>query len=284
MFIIKSIALLKQHIAEQRTKLNEIGFVPTMGALHQGHLNLIAESKRKNCYTVCSIYVNPTQFNNLEDFEKYPSTIEQDITKLTDSGCDLLFLPSSDEMYGDDVVADRFDFGLVTNSYEGALRPGHFNGVITIVSKLFDAVLPQQVFFGQKDLQQCMVVKHLINEKYPSIKINIINTTRELSGLAMSSRNVRLSSLQKDIAVNISKALFFIKQQLVTGVKVFDAIEQAKRRFLTNSELELEYLAVVDVDTMQEAHQINNLKTYAAIIACKCGNIRLIDNVLLTNF
>lgn len=284
MFIIKSIALLKQHIVEQRTKLNEIGFVPTMGALHQGHLNLIAESKQKNCYTICSIYVNPTQFNNPEDFEKYPSTIEQDITKLTDSGCDLLFLPSSDEMYGDDVVANRFDFGLVTNSFEGALRPGHFNGVITIVSKLFDAVMPQQVFFGQKDLQQCMVVKHLINTHYPSIKINIINTTRELSGLAMSSRNVRLSKLQKDIAVNISKALFFIKQQINLGLKPIEAIDLAKKQFLTNIELELEYLAVVDADSMQEAPEIDNQKTYAAIIACKCGNIRLIDNVLLTNF
>jgi pantoate--beta-alanine ligase len=283
MFVFKSIKLLQDHLSHNRLEFGKIGYVPTMGALHQGHLDLIAASKNKGCYTVCSIYVNPTQFNSAEDFEKYPSTIEQDIVKLAENKCDVLFLPSSDEMYGNDVVADKYDFGPVTNSFEGALRPGHFDGVITIVTKLFDAVKPDEVFFGQKDLQQCVVVKHLIKSRFSDINMNIVPTKREAGGLAMSSRNVRLADDEKEAAVKLSKALLSVKNQVLQGSVASEAIAMTKAQLLNHPKLKLEYLALVDADTMEEHQVIEAGKQYAVIIACWCANVRLIDNMLLTD-
>jgi pantoate--beta-alanine ligase len=283
MFVFKSIKLLQDHLSKNRPKFGKVGCVPTMGALHQGHLDLIAASKAKGCYTICTIYVNPTQFNNAEDFEKYPSTIEQDIVKLTQNQCDVLFLPSSTEMYGAYVVADKYNFGSVTNSFEGALRPGHFDGVITIVSKLFDAVKPDEVFFGQKDLQQCMVVKHLISKRFSSIQMNIVPTKRESSGLAMSSRNVRLTDDERALAVRLYESLAFVKQQVLEGVAASEAIYIAKKQWLNHPKLNLEYLALVDVDTMEQYELVRPDIHYAIIIACWCSNVRLIDNMLLTD-
>ncbi len=283
MFVFKSIELLQAHLSEIRAKSGAVGYVPTMGALHQGHLNLVEASKNKGCYTVCSIYVNPTQFNNAEDLAKYPNTIEQDIIKLTNAGCDVLFLPDNNEMYGVDVVASKYDFGTVTNNFEGALRPGHFNGVITIVSKLFDAVMPDEVFFGQKDLQQCMVIKHLIKLNYNHIVMNLVPTKRENNGLAMSSRNVRLSAEEVEVALNISKAIIDVKLNINSGVVPTIAINKAKAGYLDHPKLKLEYFALVEVETMIEATEILPNISYAVIIACWCANVRLIDNVLLTD-
>jgi pantoate--beta-alanine ligase len=283
MFVFKSIELLQAHLSEIRAKSGAVGYVPTMGALHQGHLNLIESSKSKGCYTVCSIYVNPTQFNNAEDLAKYPNTIEHDIIKLTTAGCNVLFLPDNNEMYGLNVVASKFDFGSVTNSFEGALRPGHFDGVITIVIKLFDAVKPDEVFFGQKDLQQCVVVKHLIKSSFPEIHMNIVPTKREAGGLAMSSRNVRLTDDEKEVAVKLSQALLNVKIQVLNGTVASEAIAVTKAQLLNHPKLKLEYLALVDADTMKEHQVIETGKQYAVIIACWCANVRLIDNVLLTD-
>lgn len=283
MFVFKSIKLLQDHLSENRPKFGKVGFVPTMGALHQGHLDLISASKTKGCYTVCTIYVNPTQFNNTEDFEKYPSTIELDIVKLTQNKCDVLFLPSSTEMYGNHVVADKYNFGTITNSFEGALRPGHFDGVITIVSKLFDAVKPDEVFFGQKDLQQCMVVKHLINKRFSNIQMNIVPTKRESNGLAMSSRNVRLNDDERALAIRLYEALVFVKHQVLMGVVASEAISIAKAQWLNHPKLTLEYLALVDTNTMEQQEIAGPELHYAVIIACWCSNVRLIDNMLLTD-
>lgn len=282
MFVFKSIELLQAHLSEIRAKSGAVGYVPTMGALHQGHLNLVEASKNKGCYTVCSIYVNPTQFNNAEDLDKYPNTIEQDIIKLTNAGCDVLFLPDNNEMYGVNVVASKYDFGSVSNNFEGALRPGHFDGVITIVSKLFDAVKPDEVFFGQKDLQQCMVIKHLIKLNYNHIVMNVVPTKREDNGLAMSSRNVRLSDEEIAIALNLSKAIISVKQSIEAGIEPELAINKAKDEFLNHPKLKLEYLNLVDADTMTEATKLEPNRNYAVIIACWCANVRLIDNLLLT--
>jgi pantoate--beta-alanine ligase len=282
MFVFKSIELLQAHLSEIRSKIGAVGYVPTMGALHQGHLNLVEASKNKGCYTVCSIYVNPTQFNNAEDLAKYPNTIEQDIIKLTNANCDVLFLPDNNEMYGLHVVASKYDFGSVTNNFEGALRPGHFDGVITIVSKLFDAVKPDEVFFGQKDLQQCVVIKHLIKLNYNHIVMNIVPTKREESGLAMSSRNVRLSADELEVALNLSKSIIDVKYSINAGVDPELAVNKAKAKFLNHPKLKLEYLALVDAETMTEANKLEPNKNFAIIIACWCANIRLIDNVLLT--
>jgi pantoate--beta-alanine ligase len=282
MFVFKSIQLLQAHLSEIRSKSGAVGYVPTMGALHQGHLNLVEASKNKGCYTVCSIYVNPTQFNNAEDLAKYPNTIEQDIIKLSNAGCDVLFLPDNNEMYGVDVVASKYDFGTVTNNFEGALRSGHFDGVITIVSKLFDAVKPDEVFFGQKDLQQCMVIKHLIKLSYSNISMYVVPTKRECSGLAMSSRNIRLSNDEVDIALNLSKSITDVKQNVNAGITPEVAINRAKTEFLNHPKLKLEYLDLVDADTMIAATKVEPNRNYAVIIACWCANVRLIDNVLLT--
>ena len=206
-----------------------------------------------------------------------------DIVKLTQNKCDVLFLPSSTEMYGNHVVADKYNFGAVTNSFEGALRPGHFDGVITIVSKLFDAVKPDEVFFGQKDLQQCMVVKHLIGNRFYNIKMNIVPTKRESSGLAMSSRNVRLKDDERALAIRLYEALVFVKHQVLMGVVASEAISIAKAQWLNHPKLTLEYLALVDINTMEQ-HEIAGPELhYAVIIACWCSNVRLIDNMLLTD-
>ncbi len=282
MFVFKSIAQLSAHLEQRKSEGQEIGFVPTMGALHQGHLSLIQQSLAHQCYTVCSIYVNPTQFNNAQDFEKYPITIEEDVKKLVSSGCHVLFLPSTDEMYGTEVSATKSDYGSLTNNYEGALRPGHFDGVITIVAKLFQAVNPDKVFFGQKDLQQCMVVNRLINEQFPTITMQLIPTVREASGLAMSSRNVRLTDEQRELAVLLSKAIFYVKDEALKGNSIKQALVEAAAGLQLHKEFKLEYLDLVHMDTMEHAEHVEEGKRYAVVIACWCAEVRLIDNVLLT--
>jgi pantoate--beta-alanine ligase len=282
MFVFKSIAQLSAHLELRKSEGQEIGFVPTMGALHQGHLSLIQQSLAHQCYTVCSIYVNPTQFNNAQDFEKYPITIEEDVKKLASAGCHVLFLPSTDEMYGADVAAIKSDYGSLTNNYEGALRPGHFDGVITIVAKLFKAVNPDKVFFGQKDLQQCMVVNRLITKQFPNIYMELVPTVREASGLAMSSRNVRLTEAQRELAVELSKAIFFVRDETLKGHNISQALATAAANIQSHKEFKLEYLDLVHMDTMEHAENIEDGERYAVVIACWCAEVRLIDNVLLT--
>lgn len=283
MFLFKSVQLLKQHLRQKSMEGYEIGFVPTMGALHQGHLNLIAASKQKGLYTVCSVFVNPTQFNNKDDFDKYPNTLEADLEKLNGMGCHVFFHPDSEAMYGQDVTAQAHDYGSITQNYEGAMRPGHFNGVITIVTKLFDVVEPDEVFFGQKDLQQCMVIKELIKRLFPNIQMHIVPTQREESGLAMSSRNLRLNDEERVVAVNFSKALFAVEHMLRLGKEVKIALDEATATWLTHPLIKLEYFDVIDTEWMTRVDSISNTsRSYAAVIAGWCGQIRLIDNVMLT--
>lgn len=282
MFVFKSISQLRVHLDKVKAAGKAIGFVPTMGALHNGHLTLLGQSIELGNYTVCSIYVNPTQFNNANDFEKYPITVEADAVKLANVGCDVLFLPSTQEMYGNNVSAITADYGSLTNNYEGALRPGHFDGVITIVGKLFEAVKPDEVFFGQKDLQQCMVVNQLIKTHFPNLKMNLVPTVREESGLAMSSRNVRLTDSQKELAIQLSKTLFFVRNEVNNGADIANSLQKATSLFLSNSIFKLEYLDLVEMDTMEAAKEISANKRYAVIVACWCAEVRLIDNVLLT--
>ena len=282
MFIFKDVEQISQHIHKTKASAQRIGFIPTMGALHAGHLSLIQASKQKHCYTICSIYVNPTQFNNASDLDNYPVTIEKDAKMLSEAGCDVLFLPTSDQMYGGKPIATQFDYGNITRVFEGAKRPGHFDGVITIVGKLIDVVKPDEVFFGQKDLQQCMVVKKLLDSSYPNVVFNMQPTQREDSGLAMSSRNVRLSIEEAVVALRLYQALSEVKLLLNQGLSVVDALAEAKLRYLQHPLLRLEYLDVVDSATMTTAAFITNEKQYAVIIACWCAEVRLIDNILLT--
>lgn len=282
MFIFKTIAELQKHlnIAGRQKKT---GFIPTMGALHAGHLSLVRESKDKDCYTVCSIYVNPTQFNNAADLEKYPVSLENDMKLLADAGCDVLFTPTSYEMYGNQMEAASYDFGSLTSGYEGERRPGHFDGVITIVKRLFDAVQPDEVFFGQKDLQQCMVVNHLVNQDYSFIRFNMIPTYREENGLAGSSRNRRLSPDQKNEAARIYEALLHAKQEIRLGQAPATAIRAATELYLSSPLFKLEYFDLVNSTTMQRAESTHESGNYALVLACWYADVRLIDNVLLTD-
>lgn len=284
MFVFKSAAALAQHLRQIRTSVAQpIGFAPTMGALHNGHLRLIESAKHHGCYVVCSIYVNPTQFNNMEDFARYPITIEADMEKLAAAGCDVLFLPDNKEMYGAEVRAEVYDYGSITANYEGALRPGHFDGVITIVGKLFNMVNPDYVFFGQKDLQQCMVIRNLIKAAFPGIQMELVPTVREADGLAMSSRNVRLSETERQTALSLSAALFAVKQMITNGESVRQALASATAQYLQHPLLKLEYLDVVQSDTMTPVDKVLPGTSCAVIIACWCASVRLIDNVLLTD-
>lgn len=282
MFIFKTIAELQNHLHTTGPQ-KKTGFVPTMGALHAGHLLLVQESRNKDLYTICSIYVNPTQFNNASDLEKYPVNIENDIRLLAEAGCDVLFLPSSKEMYGSDVKADTFNYGTLTGNYEGEKRPGHFDGVITIVKKLFDATAPNQVFFGQKDLQQCMVISHLIKKEYPHIVFNMVPTYRENNGLAASSRNQRLTADQRSEAAAIYAALLHARELIRSNMPPGQAITMATGKYLQSPLFRMEYFDFIDAATMQKAVNTGEADVPALIIACWCADVRLIDNVMLTD-
>ncbi len=213
MVILKTVSDTQQYLNKQRVKGNRIGFIPTMGALHQGHISLIQKSRIKNNFTVCSIFVNPTQFNDKKDFEKYPITIEQDILMLEKSGCDVLFLPSSKEIYPTDLDRKKeYDLGFIETVFEGAHRPGHFNGVCMVVERLLKIIQPHQLFLGQKDYQQCIVIKKLVEILNFNIDVEICSTEREANGLAMSSRNRRLTETQQEQASSIFQSFKYIKK------------------------------------------------------------------------
>lgn len=257
-----------------------IGFVPTMGALHNGHISLINASKADNQLTICSIFVNPTQFNQKEDFDKYPRLIEEDIRLLEASGCDALFIPEISEMYAPESEIVNYHFAHITHSLEGAFRPGHFDGVITIVNKLFDAVKPDYAYFGQKDFQQCMVIKELIRHFNLNIQLKIIPTLREADGLAMSSRNLRLSTTEREKAIAIYRALLFLKEHIVEDSA---AEVLRKARTIIDADLKTEYLVLCDADTLHPVEEITIHNQVVALAAAWCGNVRLIDNMIIYN-
>lgn len=280
MNIFKTKDILADFVASKREKGMSIGFVPTMGALHNGHISLVNASKADNQVTVCSIFVNPTQFNQKEDFDKYPRLIDDDIRLLEASGCDALFIPEVNEMYAPKSEVLNYHFSHITHSLEGTFRPGHFDGVITIVKKLFDAVNPDNAYFGQKDFQQCMVIKELISHFNLNINLKIIPTLRESDGLAMSSRNLRLSPSERKQAIAIYQACNFIKEH----IKMYSAEELlSKAKSIVNKELKLEYLELCDADTLEPVIDIANHNQVVALAAAWCGNVRLIDNMIIYN-
>lgn len=215
MILFKTTAPLQDHLGKLHNKNVKIGFVPTMGALHQGHISLIKECKRKCDIIICSIFINPTQFNDKKDFEKYPVTIENDIYLLETNKTDILFLPSVDEVYpnGFDQL-QHFNLGYLENILEGKYRPGHFQGVCNVVYKLLDIVKPDIIFLGRKDYQQYLVLKKMMQEFFPEINIDAVDIKREKSGLAMSSRNMRLTDEARNKATAIHKNLKCIQQNI----------------------------------------------------------------------
>ena len=212
MKIYTSIKELQSDVLDLRSREISIGFIPTMGTLHKGHLSLLQRSKDENDISLCSIFVNPIQFNNKQDLEKYPRTLEEDCRKLEQAGCDIVFAPSVDEMYPEKVKM-QYDFGHLDKVMEGKHRPGHFNGMAVVVKKLFDICIPHRAYFGEKDFQQLMIIRELV--KMNKIPVTVIGCAiiREDDGLAMSSRNTRLSPHERSIAPEIHKTLLWMKHQ-----------------------------------------------------------------------
>jgi len=268
---------LLQFVAEAKLNNKSIGFVPTMGALHDGHLALVSEAKVKCDCVIVSIFVNPIQFNNAEDLSKYPRTFEQDKEMLQKIDCDAVFVPSEEEMYPSE-VKESYDFGELESVMEGASRPGHFNGVAVVVKRLFELVQPDQAFFGKKDFQQLAIIRALVKQLKSTIQIIGLDTVREKDGLAMSSRNARLSARERKVAVDISKALKMIKKGKDNNTPS-KLIDQAQSSLMEN--FKVEYIQVVDGNNLQAITDWSQSDYPVVCIAANLGNVRLIDNLEL---
>ncbi len=279
MLVFNTIKSIQKHISEL-PKNTSIGFVPTMGALHKGHLSLIKKAKKQNKITVVSIFVNPTQFDNVEDLVKYPKTVEKDLELLQSVNCSIVFVPSVKEIYNKNITSESFNFGGIENEMEGKFRKGHFNGVATIVKRFFEIVKPTKAYFGKKDFQQLQIIKKLVEiEKIP-IKIKGCAIFRESDGLAMSSRNTRLTKEQREAAPFIYKILKKAKKKF--GTKNADTvIEWVEKKFKKHPVLDLEYFLIANEDTLQSVNKKDNNKKQRAFIAVYAGKIRLIDNLSL---
>lgn len=279
MQIFYTINTLQDFLKTQRKAGYSIGLVPTMGALHQGHLSLIKASKAQNDLTICSIFINPTQFNNPQDLAVYPRTLEADCEMLEGIECEVVFAPNAHDIYPT-LPNLKFDFGDLERVMEGKFRSGHFNGVGIVVSKLFNIVQPDNAYFGQKDLQQCAIINRLVKDLNFDLKIHICPTQRETDGLAMSSRNRNLTPEQRKIAPEIYKAL----QKAVELLKNKNSAQSIKG-FITSSldnikGIEVEYFEISDFETLQPIDELLEGKT-ALCIAVFMGNTRLIDNIIM---
>lgn len=255
-----------------------IGLVPTMGSLHDGHSSLLRASIKENDKTVCSIFVNKIQFNNEDDYLGYPQNVDDDSKLLSDLGCDILFAPSEDEMYGG-FNSIQFQFGEFFKTMEGAFRPGHFNGVGVVVSKLFNIVRPDRAYFGEKDLQQLLLINRLVKELNFQIDIKSVPTIREDSGLALSSRNKKLSDVQAGVASGIYLLLNKAVNQLLNGDDLQTVRAEVTQRFKDNRDMKLEYVEFVDIANMATPDMSWFEKPEAICIAAEIGGIRLIDNL-----
>lgn len=261
-----------------RKKGNTIGFVPTMGALHKGHLSLIKKSKATNNVTIASIFVNPVQFNNKEDFVKYPSTIDNDILLLEESGCDILFMPSEKEIYPDEISKQKhFELGHLEKILEGKFRPGHFQGVCLVVEKLLAIIKPDNLYLGQKDYQQCLVIKKLITLIKKDITVIICPIVREASGLAMSSRNLRLNEEEKRLASSLNKTLESVKDSLSN--ENFSELKNIAISNLENKGFKIDYLELANRADLTIIKDYKKAETYILLIAAWLNDIRLIDNL-----
>lgn len=280
MQIFNTQSQLSAFLNQPESREKAIGFVPTMGALHQGHVSLIKAAKTQNSLVVCSIFVNPTQFNNAEDLANYPRTEEHDIAILKDAGCDILFLPSKEELYPEGVKSAKYNFGPLETEMEGKHRPGHFSGMATIVNKLLRAVSPNRAYFGEKDFQQLAIVKSLVKSEDLDIDIVGCPIVRESDGLAMSSRNLRLRPNVRQSVPAIYQSLLSLKS-LKTTKTVQKAISKTIEAINAHPTLAVEYLLVCDEDIMQPIEDWNESAKPRAFVAVLAGDIRLIDNLAL---
>jgi pantoate--beta-alanine ligase len=278
MEVVKSVAELRKAIDYQRKNNVIVGFVPTMGALHQGHLSLVEKAGIETGFVVVSIFVNPTQFNNKEDLRRYPRDLSKDLALLENSHCRLVFAPEVEEVYPEDDHRN-FDFGSLERVMEGAFRPGHFNGVAQVVSKLFEMVRPDKAYFGLKDFQQVAIINRMVEILKFNIEIVTCPIMREESGLAMSSRNMLLSQEERENASLISKTLFSSVKMAGTN-----SVDEVKKWVIEtidrNPFLETEYFEIVDFEELKPIDNWNSLVNKIGCIAVHCGKVRLIDNVI----
>jgi len=284
MIIFKKITDLQHYLSGQKAGGARLGFVPTMGALHQGHISLIGKAKADNSLVVCSIFVNPTQFNDPNDFEKYPISIENDIELLIEAGCDILFLPSVAEMYPNGPAnSPTYDFGYLDTILEGAKRPGHFKGVGQVVAALLNAVQPHKLYLGQKDYQQCMVLKQLIKlmDKENEVQLVICPTTREADGLAMSSRNRRLSEFIRPKAATIYQCLVSIESKQSNSH--FETVKKECIELLKEKGFAPEYVALANANDLTLLNDYQPNTPTVALIAAWLGDVRLIDNLIISS-
>jgi len=280
MILFKKADDIKGWLLKSKTAGKRISFVPTMGALHQGHISLIQTSKEADAISVCSIFVNPAQFNDTKDFDNYPSTIEKDIDALEKAGCDVLFLPSVSEMYPAGTGnAKTYDLGYLETVLEGKYRPGHFQGVCLVVHRLLDIIPTDDLYLGQKDYQQCMVIKKLVEQENIKTTIHICPTLRETSGLAMSSRNMRLTDEEKKHALKIFETLSYLKSNIKPGDLA--ELKQTAVNNLTNAGFKVDYVEIADADNLEIITQWDGKRRLIAVAAAFLGAVRLIDNLLL---
>jgi len=290
--IIKNIKSLNQIISTIRKKGDSIGFIPTMGSLHQGHISLLKKSISENNITICSIYVNPTQFNNNTDFQKYPRNLKRDEDLLININCHILFLPCDNEMYPDNQKKKDYNFTPCMHILEGEKRPGHFIGVITIINKLFTIIQPDRAYFGEKDYQQLWLIKLFVKIFNIAVEIKSCPTIRDQNGLALSSRNKRLKLKEKKTALNLFTTMQNLKNEIklkrkthkphiLTTLELQNLKKTAIDKIQKTPFIKLDYFEIIDVENFRFAIDIDTNKKYRILVAAYVGKIRLIDNILI---
>jgi len=278
MITIRELPALREVIRDARAQNKTIGFVPTMGAIHEGHLTLVRRAREESGFVVVSIFVNPLQFGPGEDYQRYPRRLPEDARLLEQAGVDLLYTPEAAQFYPPD-FATSVEVARVSDGGEGAIRPGHFRGVATVVAKLFLQVSPDVAYFGRKDLQQVAVLRRMVRDLDFPIRLVAVETLREPDGLAMSSRNAYLAPFERQQAAALSRALFAARERVARGETDREALERQTRAELEKSGLAVDYVEVVDGATMRQTARVEPGSTMAA--AVRVGKTRLIDNVLL---
>ncbi len=282
MLLFKRTKDLEAYLLQARAQYRSVGFVPTMGALHEGHLHLIRTSQAANQLTICSIFVNPTQFNTVSDLEKYPRTPAKDLELLAKVGCDIVFLPADADIYPTDLpTASVPDLGGLDTLMEGAFRPGHFAGVAQVVSRFLDIVQPDRLYLGQKDYQQYRIIDRMVEQTRRSVKTVLVPTVREADGLALSSRNVRLSEAQRTAAPLLYQTLQTAHEQLQRRVPIAQIEGQALRTLARAAGFRPEYFQLVDAVSLQPVSDAKQAKTLVACTAVWVGEVRLIDNMVV---
>ena len=282
MIVFKKISAIQKHISYLKSKGQTIGFVPTMGALHEGHMSLMNASADHCDVTVCSIFVNPTQFNEKSDLDKYPITTQSDLNLLLQIGVNIVFFPGVAEIYpSGDQYAMPYNLGKLAEILEGAKRPGHFEGVVQVVDRLIDIVQPTTIFMGQKDFQQFSIIQRMLDINGKPTTLHVCPIIREHDGLAMSSRNVRLTKQDRIDALSLSRALRYIDENKYDHTP--ENLMQKALQFLDNSNIKVEYLTIADGRTLQPIQKITPDSYIVALVAAWVGEVRLLDNIILTS-